>query len=413
MAKLNVVIPNVDVEVRGEDGKSVKYRKVDRKPRAGDIIKFTAYATSFVHEGAFYLVDEIDACGDAQITDEDGDSYDTAGDSFDVYEKVAEQSQIARIPERLKVGDYAKVVADQKTSEDDPISSNARVGDIVEVIEMDSSAVPYRVRTIVGHIVGGTAWARPFALVRATEAEVAAAKDALDPRNEFAVGDKVRLVSGGDKHPLNGFMDGEIYEVKDPKCSLHSGERIRITKPTGGAGYAKPDQLEKVSAEELAEIERKKLLAQFAPGDTVKLTVPDGKRPRYSWGSVENGDVGTIRRVEDTRVIVDFPAQSIWNADPSELTKLSAEEAAQHEEEARWSKIGRKVNEYKAGDLTVLPGCLHLGFAEVLRIEGDRIVVKWADKTGYGTCTDRASSHRLIVPVEQRFDRTEPEKNAA
>jgi hypothetical protein len=71
----------------------------------------------------------------------------------------------------------------------------------------------------------------------------------------FKVGDKVRLTSGGNKHPLLGLVTGKIYEVFEPKPKYHVGT-IQI-KGGGFSGFAKPDQLEKVSAEEVAEIEAK------------------------------------------------------------------------------------------------------------------------------------------------------------
>lgn len=47
---------------------------------------------SYITSGKAYLVHDVDSHGDAQVSDDDGDSYDTAGDPFDVYEKVTEES---------------------------------------------------------------------------------------------------------------------------------------------------------------------------------------------------------------------------------------------------------------------------------------------------------------------------------
>jgi hypothetical protein len=91
MAKLNVTIPAVDAMVNGQ-----AYRKVDRKAQAGDIVKFTDGALpSFVTDGAFYAVDRVDGAGDAHITDNDGDGYDTAGDSFEVYAPLSVDPPVA------------------------------------------------------------------------------------------------------------------------------------------------------------------------------------------------------------------------------------------------------------------------------------------------------------------------------
>ncbi|MCU6709309.1 hypothetical protein M6D81_11385 [Paenibacillus sp. J5C_2022] len=94
MAKLNVV--NVveavaaEVTVKQADGAVVKYRKVDRAAEAGDIVQITDAEVSCITDGGFYEVDEVDSFGDAQVTDDDGDEFDTCGCELEVYEKVAE-----------------------------------------------------------------------------------------------------------------------------------------------------------------------------------------------------------------------------------------------------------------------------------------------------------------------------------
>lgn len=402
MAKLNVIIPVADVEING-----AKYRKVDRSAQEGDVIRITDEdAPSYVIDGAFYAVDEVDSCGDAQITDEDGDGCDTCNLSFEVYEKVTELApqqyrevkrkatvgERIRIvdkdrsedgyengaeftvtdayyggdlyvndtqfvlyreyvvlepvaaetatqpaqPERLRVGEYAKVIVDRTTSDKDPISSGARVGDIVEIMEVDGGAVPFRVRTVVGHKPGDSNWARPFALVRATDEEVAVAKAQL-----------------------------------------------------------------------------------FNVGDTVKLTLADGESPKYGFGGVENGDIGKVVSTPDSRVIVDFPSYSWWKADPSELTKLTteevaeierkkAEEAAREAERAKWAKIGREVNEFKRGDIVEVmesgSSGYRVGLVDVVT-HGDDDVLRLSTGTDR-TCPWIVSRRvKLVVPVEQRFDR--------
>lgn len=468
MAKLNVVIPAVDVEIDG-----VKYRKVDRSVREGDVIKITDNDDSdSVIEGGFYEVDNVDSWDDPQIIDEDGDEFDCCGMDFEVYEKVAQQyrevkrwaeegeririvnsysgeeyyeqgaefivndtdgdgdvrvtaagrdNKLVKLseyivlepieaetpaqPKRLTVGDYAKVVRDS--------AGTAKIGAIVKITTDDRTSVPYiaeyadgnpvgvwlRESEVVpateaeflaqnrlkvgefakvtnprsirfhrfGHIVeiteddhnyqpfkgrsvsdGDSNWYYEDEIVRATEAEVAAAKQAvkygdfndgdyaqivnategnaswtvvnnkgkfgkvtrelgitkvrglmltfadgdfgyanadalrkvtkeeyeaaIDPRSKFAKGDKVRLISGGDGLALFGFKNGNIYTVSDPKTLYHSGERVEIADKDGLEGYAKPEQLEKVNAEEekWAAIGRK--VNEYKRGDIVEIT---------------------------------------------------------------------------------------------------------------------------------------------
>ncbi|WP_433943651.1 hypothetical protein [Paenibacillus sp. SN-8-1] len=469
MAKLNVVIPVADVEVRGEDGKSVKYRKVDRRAQAGDIVKALCVGGD-ITEGAFYEVVR-DVAGHVCFVDDVGDErpyqLKHCAENYEVYEKVTEPAQtpaatyrevdrkalkgeririvdpimaidyalgdefealsvgsdgdvhitdnvgshncvyrseyvvlepiekpaLPSQPKRLKVGDYAKVVIG-----DTRYNNAIPEGAVVEIIEDDHGDIPFKMRSLVDR---EERWARLEDVVRATDEE-AAAKDAPDPRNKFAVGDKVRLISGGGTAGLNGYYNGKVYEVLSPK-SPYGNEKVQITGGDLQTAYAKPDQLVKVSAEELAEIERKELCAQFAVGDTVKLTVPDGETPRYKWGNVENGAIGTVRIVSGTEVYVDFPAQRYWTADPTELTKLSAEEISQHEDEKRWAAIGRKVNEFKAGDLVKIESSDgYNGIVGDVRDIGERYLGVLDTNGAYRG--PRKSTAKLIVPVEQRFD---------
>ncbi|MCY7794130.1 hypothetical protein MOB54_02670 [Bacillus spizizenii] len=231
------------------------YKRIGKsEARVGDYVKFDD-PPSYLTDKEYYAIVRLDHCGDPQVIDDDGDEFDTVGSDFEVYRKVSAASVEADPnPERLKVGDYAKVVEDQTTSDDDPIGDEACVGDYVEVLTVDRSDIPFEVRIIVGKHVGDTAWAREFALVRATDEEVAEAKRAAEFA-KFKEGAKVRLLSGGGGYPLNGFENGGVYEVSDNNFDHKTGKLIRIEGGDcfRGAGFATPDQLEILSEEEAAE----------------------------------------------------------------------------------------------------------------------------------------------------------------
>ncbi|AUS14821.1 hypothetical protein M3616_12970 [Bacillus velezensis] len=286
-----------------------EYKRIDRsEARAGDFVKFDD-PPSYLTDKEYYEIKEF-AQGYPVIIDDDGDEYDTYSDEFEVYRKVSAASVEA---ERLKVGDYAKVVEDQTTSDDDPISDEAYVGDCVEVLTDDKSNVPFEVRIITGKNVGDTAWAREFALVRATDEEVAEAKDAA-ARAKFKKGAKVRLKSGGGKVPLIGFENGEIYEVSDNNFDhTKRGKRIRIEGgaiPFNGSGCATPDQLEILTEEEAAEIERKQAeeakwakigreVGEYKRGDIARVV--DNKCA----GRVANGDIIEVLKQASGGSVVD------------------------------------------------------------------------------------------------------------
>jgi hypothetical protein len=86
---------------------------------------------------------------------------------------------------------------------------------------------------------------------------------------DIKVGDEVRLLEGGGMFPLNGYENGEIYEVvdTDPKHPVEGV--IKIYNPDfHDYGYAKPEQLEVVKVESEEDMQSIKPNA----GDYVKLT---------------------------------------------------------------------------------------------------------------------------------------------
>ncbi|WP_263560511.1 hypothetical protein [Paenibacillus polymyxa] len=588
MAKLNVTVPAVDVEVNG-----VKYCKVDRDAQVGDIIRYMD-DSSWVTNGAFYAITRLDGADDPQIVDNDGDEYDLCGEEFEVYAKVsgtaeyrevkrwakpgeririvdkvsyeeryengaefvvdsargngdvyvedialvllseyvvlvpvsAEESAPKRLTvgdyaritgesrghqfkigeivkivkddesehlpykgetadgrdriavwfgpgeyepateaeflaqRRLKVGEFAKVVAKNRTFTEERVS----VGDVVKITEDDDSSLPFKANGIDGKSAG---WFTESELVRATDAEVTEAKRKLtaetttaDPRSQFAKGEKVRLISGGGVWPLNGYDNGEIYEVDTPLYDTHrSGPVIKIVGGGLSRGYAKPEQLAKLTIE---------------VGSTVRLTIKDGEKPAYGWGGVSNGAIGKVTRINGNSARVEFPEHSRWHALLSELTLVTDGEKTQPQpgsvrfkvgeyartlvaktwipkgsivkitrddedsnpfrsvlldgsanhyytqdelerldaETAKWATIGRKVNEYKAGDIVIVdkPCGAPLERGQLVTVRHD------SDSAGAVSVTDvgwSVSVSALVTPVEQRFDRTEVEAKAA
>ncbi|EAD7926519.1 hypothetical protein IOQ85_000031 [Listeria monocytogenes] len=63
------------------------YEKVANKAEKGDYIVFETSVVSHITPGRPYFVDRTDFRGDARVTDNDGDDYNTVGDEFTVYRK--------------------------------------------------------------------------------------------------------------------------------------------------------------------------------------------------------------------------------------------------------------------------------------------------------------------------------------
>ncbi|MGW7760463.1 hypothetical protein ACWGRE_07445 [Bacillus velezensis] len=304
-------------KLKGEAG----YVRIDAdEANVGDYVKFDD-PPDYLTDEEYYEIVRFDSYRDPWITDDDGDEYDASNRDFVFYRKVsAVTAEAEPKPERLKVGDYAKVVGNS--------NGFSETGSIVKITVDDGSECPFKITFLNGEYAG---WCREESLVRATDEEVAEAKDAA-ARAKFKEGAKVRLKSGGGDYPLGGFTDGNIYEVSDNAYNHRRGTLIRIEGGDcfRGSGFAAPDQLEILTEEKAAEIER------------------------------------------------------------------------QQAEEAKWAKIGRKVREYKNGDVVRYD----YGDNEICEVVDDtedgRVGVQTKD---YGICREKPSNLRLITPVEARFDR--------
>lgn len=290
------------------------YRKVDRSAREGDCVVFTEYA-SCITKGQPYLVYEIDYAGDAQITDDDGDSYDTCGDTFDVYEKVAQPTVE---PKRLTVGDYARIITADG-------GHGCAIGSVVKISVDDHKSMPYRSEKADG-TTGG--WMYESNVEPATEAEFLAQRKPAEP--VFSVGELVKVTAVGTHFAKVGDVL-RIFEFVDYGPNRIHCEKLDGYRPMAGFFYER------------------------------------------------------------------------------ELTKLTAEEAATIEKEtqetAKWAAIGRKVGEFKRGD--IVEATRRMGEKErvigaVQDVETDVLGVKLPAGAYYSVNSAGAT---LIVPVEQRFDR--------
>ncbi|WP_094247565.1 hypothetical protein [Bacillus velezensis] len=317
MAKLDGVktLDMVNGEITKVAYGGSEYERVEGEAKVGDIV-FVTESWGDQNIGEFFVVTYTTSGIRDQIVGMDGNICEasTYRHNLRIFRKVSAVNVEA---ERLKVGDYAKVVGQAIVTEK---------GEIVKVIQDTGAIIPFKVETMDGKY---TEWRSEASLVRATDEEVAEAKDAA-ARAKFKRGDKVRLLSGGGDYPLSGFENDKIYEVLYNNFNHPKGKRIRIADSTERFGYATPDQLEILSEEEAAEIERKQA------------------------------------------------------------------------EEAKWAKIGRKVGEYKNGDVVRYD----YGDNEICEVVDDteegRVGVQTKE---YGICREKPANLRLITPVEARFDR--------
>ena len=48
-------------------------------------------------------------------------------------------------------------------------------------------------------------------------------------------------------------------------------------------------------------------------GMQVAINIAEGGKPLYGWGDVKNGDVGTVVKVKESDIWIDFPSHSHWH----------------------------------------------------------------------------------------------------
>ncbi|MEC3606677.1 hypothetical protein P9126_06655 [Bacillus glycinifermentans] len=173
--------------------------------KAGDFVKFDEAPNEYLTAGKFYGIYRVDDCGDPRIHDDEGDDFDTYGEAFEVYRKVSAASVEAEPkPERLKVGDYAKV--------DYTFNSQSKRGDIVKITEDDNSIIPFLTEHLNGDNAG---WFAEDPLVRATDEEVAEAK-----RKQAEEEERKRWAAIG--REVGEYKKGDVVCVTDPGYSALS-----------------------------------------------------------------------------------------------------------------------------------------------------------------------------------------------
>ncbi|WP_179115703.1 hypothetical protein [Bacillus sonorensis] len=260
-----------------------EYVRIDKsEAKAGDFVKFDESPNGCLTAGKYYEIYRVDRYGDPRIHDDDGDGFDTYEEVFEVYRKV---SAAEPKPERLKVGDYAKVVGNES-------GHYVGIDEIVLIKRDDKDFAPFHCEKLNGDAAGIF---YEDELVHATDEEVAEAKDAA-ARAKFKKGDKVRLKSGGGEYPLLGFENGKVCTVIHNDY-YHGDAEKKIQIECGCYyGYATPDQLELLSEEDAAEIEKwaaiGREVGEYKVGDVVSY---DDQRWFENSGIGEvigSGDVG-------------------------------------------------------------------------------------------------------------------------
>ncbi|WP_270568479.1 hypothetical protein, partial [Bacillus sonorensis] len=199
-----------DIEALKSDFAALKIEAVPKyvriaksEAKAGDYVKFDEAPCGYLTAGKYYEIYRVDDCGDPIIVDDEGDGFDTYGEVFEVYRKVSVASAEADPkPERLKVGDYAKVVNAAFNDED-----------IVEISEDRGTISSKFARRIID---GKTQYVPKRELVRATDEEVAEAK-----RKQAEEEERKRWAAIG--REVDEYKKGDVVAYDDQRWFKNSG----------------------------------------------------------------------------------------------------------------------------------------------------------------------------------------------
>jgi hypothetical protein len=273
-------------------GGSMQYDLYEVAPaiKVGDRVKILAlskFGKDYI--GKFGIVEKTEHYGYISTRPE-GDEYYPDGiytaDQLELQSELQteEETTMARM---FKVGDKVRVHA----------AANGRYGDlfdgaegIIEDIDSDYEEM-YRV---------SSEEADDYDRFEAKDIELI-----VDAPVEFKVGDMVEVLDAS-KGTFSDQRDGAIGTVSDISTF---GFRVSID-----------GDFDRFPAEALRKVEDKPVKAATVPtfkeGDKVRMI---STKPSYGMGEIKTGDIGTVRRVSDRVITVDFPKQSYWNGVASEF----------------------------------------------------------------------------------------------
>jgi len=441
-----------------------QYRKVDRKAKVGDVIKYTDESSSYLTSGEFYEVVRMDSYDDPQIIDNDGDEYDLAGDDYEVFEKVTEGAKPEANPEpdelftyegvqyrkvkrkaavgelclrtkhfvKNQVGSVTKVGrigAIEPVGDDgeslfpgyyvvlEPVKpataagpeSKYKPGDKVRTKHDDEVLTLKERRPSADDFGYGTAWTltngfwlgeNQFELCEDTVASVSETivQDGITYRHVKEGEKPTHITRKSDAPRRSWILRDKVYEINSVSVNGH----FRITDEDGDNSMVNKSYVIGLVAVEQPKparipvgsyVKATQGLAHFRnAGDILEVTEDDGSGIPYRLVHLDGSYAGY--------------------ADGSDITPISEAEAkAAVEAEAertKWAAIGRKVGEIKSGDVVEVVSRNggrnpkgRIGVAKENGTESSTRVGTVENPEGTA-CWARV---KLLVPVEQRFDR--------
>ncbi|QUG79115.1 hypothetical protein [Bacillus subtilis] len=416
MAKLEGVktLDMVNGEITKVAYGGAKYERVEGEAKVGDIALAIKSAEDTTL-GNFYPVTDT-SHGDIMYMDDVDDEQVNPPECFRIFRKVAAstnpsvEDRVAKAEgeiESLK-SEVAALKGEAEYKQVD--ADEAKVGDYVKFDDPPSYLTDKEYYAIVRLDHCGD----PQVIddegdefdTDGSDFEVYRKVSATEPKSErWKVGDYAKVVNATDYHK---FSDGDIVEILEDSFTHGNNECARrITDES--IQYILAKELVRATDEEVAEAKDEVARAKFKKGVKVRLLsggedyplggFTDGKIYEVSDNDY-NHHKGRLIRIEGGNCY-----KGSGFATPDQLEILSEEEAAEHK---KWAEIGRKVNEYKKGDIVRVVNASgsdneNGDIGEITRINGSLFAVD-TTTVKFGNF-QLAEDIELITPVEARFDR--------
>jgi hypothetical protein len=421
MAKLNgiQVIDMVGGEVtkiayNGEEYAKVAEREDGEKyPKAGDIA-LRASTSSFIDKGGYYEVDSLPDGVNPRLVGHSGGYFER--ENFDFFRKAA-PAPATKPASSVKVGDKIRIVAC-----DDYRYKN---GDEMAVSDVREDGAVY-VNT--GGRSDVLVFAREFEVIADKPSETDARISDLEQRvtalesakpaqstptyrkvtgRSPQVGDYVKY----DEAPRSYVLADKYYEIiridgsDDPHILDEDGDDWDTVNDSSFEVYEKVKQ-----AQDDAQQPLKEENTALRVGDYAKVIRED---------KFTVGEIIEIVGVDSLHFEAKSLQRDYWHyADKErELIPATAEEVAEAKRQAekdeadrkltaKFTEIGRKPGEFKAGDIVKYLGgaSRKSSLVEVFEdTSAGRTSIRWTDD--YDICSENNDDLELITPVERRFDR--------
>jgi hypothetical protein len=388
--------------------------------KVGEYVKVAHGGNGFSKEGDILQLKSVSGVGGFETKKLDG-KYGGFKYTYNLV-RATDAEVLAAKQSLLKEGGLAKVIANTNNHE-------FPIGEIVK-LEKERRKGTADVYFKSYYLDGHDWWCvRPTDLLPLTAEEVAemeqkekeekerkekeaAAKKLREQQAALKVGDIVKVLENGS----HGFKAGDVLRIYDIvsygqnqiRCERLDGKRIskdyfynsELALATDAEVLAAKKAL--LTKGSYVKVTCRGFNTNVQVGDIVKIVTNDSSRIPFEIETLEGKELGWIPAAD---------VEPVTDAEVKESKAKLEEERKAEELRKKWDEIGREVGEIKAGDIVRVIARGSSDFKV-----GELATVQSACKKVAHLTNERVKSHNanclalkrfeLVVPVEQRFDKT-------